>query len=223
MTDAETDAPPADPGTAAFPRPGLPALLGAWLAVAAVAGAARLWLPDWADPAAAAAMLLLPLALWPRPEGMLRPEARRTAPGLLEGLACGLVLVPLFLAGARLAGRFNSGGPEAGVLARAALYQAAAVAVPEEFFFRAFLQRGLESRGGRCFRLAGARLGWGWPAAAALFALAHLVSSGQPAQLLVFFPGLVFGWLWARRESIAGPVVFHVMCNLSLLWTEGLF
>jgi membrane protease YdiL (CAAX protease family) len=220
MTDLQTDGASAAPST---PGPRLPALLGAWVAVAAAAAGLRLWLPSWAGAAAASLMLLAPLALAPRPAELLRPEPRRAGLSLVEGLACGLVLVPLFLAGAWLAGRFNSEEPGAGQLARAALYQVGAVAVPEEFFFRAFLQRGLEARGKGRLRLAGARLGWGWPAAAALFALAHLVATGQPAQLLVFFPGLVFGWLWARRESIAGPVAFHVICNLSLLWTDGLF
>jgi hypothetical protein len=73
-------------------------------------------------------------------------------------------------------------------------------------------------------RLAGAAVGWGLPAAAALFALGHLAGQPRPGALLTFFPGLAFGWLWARRGSLAGPVLLHAACNLALLWVEpGLF
>jgi membrane protease YdiL (CAAX protease family) len=146
------------------------------------------------------------------------------AASALEGLGAGLVLLPLFFAGVWLFWRFKGGDASTPNLARAAATQVLLVAVPEEFFFRAFLQAGMARARRRTVRLLGARLGWELPAASALFALAHLAARQAPQALLVFFPGLVMGWLWARRESLVGPVIFHALCNLSLVLVEpGLF
>jgi membrane protease YdiL (CAAX protease family) len=49
---------------------------------------------------------------------------------------------------------------------------------------------------------------------AMLFALAHVVVDGQPMRLLVFFPGLLFGWLKHRSTSIVPGILFHALCNL---------
>jgi hypothetical protein len=94
-------------------------------------------------------------------------------------------------------------------------------ALPEEFFFRGFLQRHLDGLWPRRARVLGASCGPGLPVAAALFALAHLAVQLRPQALLVFFPGLAFGWLYARRGSIIGPVILHAACNLSLLACPG--
>jgi membrane protease YdiL (CAAX protease family) len=210
----------AQAGTEGARGPGPLRLLGGFLAVAGTAFGTRFLPAEWRDPAVAAAMLALPMLLWPDRAGLFRPEPRRALRSALEGLAAAAVLLPVFFVGVRLFWRFNNPVPEAGGagLARAALFQLAMVAVPEEFFFRAFLQRGLEGLAVRKVRLAGARVGWGFPAAAALFALAHLAVRPHPAALLRFFPGLAMGWLWARRESLAGPVVLHTACNLAALW-----
>lgn len=206
------------------PEPNLTGLLGAFLLVAAAALAGRLWLGDWAAPVAASAMLLLPLLLTRVRTGILGPRVREAGLSLLEGLGAAAVLLPLFFVGVWHLKLFNSEAISSGSLARVALFQVALVAVPEEFFFRGFLQRGLDGLWSGKKKLLGAQVGWGLPATAALFALAHLAAARQPGALLVFFPGLVFGWLWARRRSLAGPVLFHAACNLSLLWVRpGLF
>jgi membrane protease YdiL (CAAX protease family) len=192
--------------------------------VLAVGAAAALWPGPWAAPVLALVMLLAPIALAGPRGAVPRFEPGREARSALEGLAAGAVLIPVFFLGIWLFWRFNSGDVTAGKVARQAGAQLFLVALPEEFFFRAFLQGGLERLARRKLALPGARVGWGLPAAAALFALAHLVAQGAPAALLVFFPGLVFGWLWARRASLAGPVIFHALCNLGLLWVApGLF
>ncbi len=207
-----------------LPEPNLPGLLGAYLLVAAAALAGRLWLGDWAAPVAASVMLLLPVLLTRVRTGILGPGAREAGLSLLEGFGAAAVLLPLFFVVVWSLKLFNSENVSVGGLARAALFQVALVAVPEEFFFRGFLQRGLSRLGSGGKKLLGAQVGWGLPAAAGLFALAHLAATFRPGALLVFFPGLVFGWLWARRRSLVGPVLFHAACNLSLLWVRpGLF
>ncbi len=96
-----------------------------------------------------------------------------------------------------------------------AYHQVVDVALPEEFFFRAYLQTNLNQAWGRPFQIFGARWGWGLPASAVVFALCHLVY-GDVTQLKVFFFGLFAGWLRERTESIAAPVLYHAAGNILL-------
>ena len=36
----------------------------------------------------------------------------------------------------------------------------------------------------------------------------------EPQMLTRFFPGLVFGWMFARTRSILAGTIFHAACNL---------
>jgi membrane protease YdiL (CAAX protease family) len=90
------------------------------------------------------------------------------------------------------------------------------VALPEELFFRAYVQRALGDAWGRPWRFLGARLGPGWVTAAILFGIVHLPVSGGGG-LLRIAPALVFGWLYARRTCVAGPILFHWACNVAIL------
>lgn len=87
------------------------------------------------------------------------------------------------------------------------------IGLPEEFFFRGYLQTQFDQACGRPYHLLGARWGFGLPSAAALFALCHLLYGG-PLRLLVFFPGLLYGWLRARTGTIAVPTLYHAGSNL---------
>jgi hypothetical protein len=89
------------------------------------------------------------------------------------------------------------------------------VALPEELFFRGYLQRRFaralgESPGsGGWLRLTRSNL-----AASAVFALSHLVIGWNPMRLAVFVPSLLFGRLAERTGGIAGSVLLHAACNL---------
>jgi len=103
--------------------------------------------------------------------------------------------------------------PDFAMLAAA---QLVVVALPEELFFRGYLQTRLEEAfaGTRRWRLLGVELGWGWLLTAGLFALGHFVVVADPGTLLTFFPGLVFGWLFAKTRSVLAGALFHAACNL---------
>ncbi len=47
-----------------------------------------------------------------------------------------------------------------------------------------------------------------------LFSLAHLVSFPTVNSLLVFFPSLIFGWVYIRSGSILAPILLHWSANL---------
>jgi membrane protease YdiL (CAAX protease family) len=91
--------------------------------------------------------------------------------------------------------------------------QVLAIALPEEFFFRGYFQTECDRVFGKPRRWLGADCGVGLPLTAAVFAVCHVVFGGLP-RLIVFFPGLLYGWLRARTSTIAVPVVYHAISNL---------
>jgi uncharacterized protein len=88
------------------------------------------------------------------------------------------------------------------------------VALPEELFFRGYVQGRLEDALPPTRMLFGARVGWAWILGAALFAVGHFLVTFEPQMLTRFFPGLVFGWMFARTRSILAGTIFHAACNL---------
>lgn len=101
--------------------------------------------------------------------------------------------------------------PSFGLLAAA---QLVVVALPEELFFRGYLQGRLEDVWPSQWKLFGAKVGGAWVATAALFALGHFFVTFEPQMLTRFFPGLVFGWMYSRTRSILAGTLFHAACNL---------
>ncbi len=95
-----------------------------------------------------------------------------------------------------------------------ALAQVVVVAIPEELFFRAYVQGRLEEVWRPTVRVLGAPLGRAWFLTAVLFGLGHFLVTFEPQMLTRFFPGLVFGWMYARTRSIFASVLFHASCNL---------
>jgi uncharacterized protein len=178
--------------------------------------------------------------------GFLAAGGARHASELLRGawqglLACALVF-PLFVAAfvgfTGLVPRLPAGlaavlSPYVGApafsfrlpesFALALVLQVLVVALPEELFYRGWLQtawaRLAPERG---LTVLGARLGHGFFATQALFAAGHLIS-GQPWRLATFFPGLLFGWLRARTGSVVAAVVAHALSNLLLQTLERSF
>jgi len=94
------------------------------------------------------------------------------------------------------------------------LGQVLVTALPEEAFFRGYLQTSLDAAWPPRWRVLGATLGPSWIVTAAIFAVGHLLTIHNPARLAVFFPALLFGWLRARTGGIGASVGFHASCNL---------
>ena len=145
---------------------------------------------------------------------------RAWARGAAVGAGVGLVVLPAFglalVAALRALGQATVLAPRLpDGLAWAAATQVLVVALPEELFYRGWMQTAWARRGpGR--RVLGATLGPGFLATQALFAAGHLVTL-QPWRLATFFPGLLFGWLRARTGDVAAPVVLHALSNLFLV------
>ena len=88
------------------------------------------------------------------------------------------------------------------------------IALPEEAFYRGYLQSALDEVYKPRWRVFGAELGPSLLITSALFALGHLCTEFNAARLAVFFPSLVFGYLRARTGGVGAGLVFHALCNL---------
>lgn len=103
------------------------------------------------------------------------------------------------------------------------LAQFVMVALPEEAFFRGYIQTTLFDAEKSRVRILGASIApKAFIAQAVLFALVHFVVDMNPARLAVFFPALAFGWMRALRGGIGAALVFHALCNIfSEILTRG--
>ncbi len=143
--------------------------------------------------------------------------------GLLDGGLAILIFISLFIVVVWQFGRLEPSVGGSRELFAKILVCLALTAIPEELFFRGFLQRRVASFLGTKEKLAGFSRPLALLIVAVVFALVHVIAFCSAGALLVFFPALVFGQLWNRRESVAGGVIFHAACNLSLLWVNVSF
>ena len=88
------------------------------------------------------------------------------------------------------------------------------IALPEEAFYRGYLQTRLDQVWAPRWRVLGADLGPGILATSVIFALGHIATQHDPARLAVFFPSLLFGWMRSRTRGIGAGVAFHAICNI---------
>lgn len=161
-----------------------------WIAIALLAAAAA---TPWGGQAnlLLALLLLLPLA-----------DRRWKPPPFPRGARQCIVWAMLTAVIAVLALRF----PDQRAYAVETLVFAA---LPEEWFFRGYLQD---------------RLGRNWRAnlvASVIFALLHGLSRNWTNAALVFAPSLFFGWLYLRTRDLPLVVLVHALGNLlvAIAWT----
>ena len=96
----------------------------------------------------------------------------------------------------------------------AILGQLLVIALPEEAFYRGYVQSSLERRWGRSIRVFGLPVTTANVATSAVFAVGHLLTIPNPARLAVFFPSLLFGALRTRTGGIGAGVLLHALANL---------
>ena len=95
-----------------------------------------------------------------------------------------------------------------------ALTQLLVVALPEEAFFRGYLQTRLADRWSGRSVLGVALDPRVWLLQAACFSVIHFAAIPDPQRLAVFFPGLLFGLLRAWRGGIGAAMLLHAMSNV---------
>ena len=96
------------------------------------------------------------------------------------------------------------------------------VALPEEFFYRGYLQSRLKLVWPGGPRVLGVTVGPAFLVVALLFALGHLAVF-HVWRLAVFFPALLFGYLRERTGTVLGCTLLHATFNLYSLFLETSF
>jgi membrane protease YdiL (CAAX protease family) len=95
------------------------------------------------------------------------------------------------------------------------LFQFLYAALPEELFFRGYVQ-------GRVARLVETKARQNRSFAryfaiglsAGIFGLSHVLVVGDLAAALTLLPGLIFAWAYATSKSLVGPVLLHGAANV---------
>jgi len=215
-----------------------PDVLLAWaLGLGASYGAWRL-LPEGAGwIGASLAWVVVPLALCASGRGrlaMLGLWPARPLRAAAVFLVVAALVLPLFGLGyVFFCQRFLGSGawawPPAASLLPLVGFHLMRAGLPEEIFFRGYVQGALARR--QSFGRGTGSLGnvQAIAGASALFALTHVAFLASPfslyaaGRLLTFFPGLLFGLLREKTGSIYASALFHALCNAWLLWLQAGF
>jgi membrane protease YdiL (CAAX protease family) len=96
------------------------------------------------------------------------------------------------------------------------------VALPEEFFYRGYLQGRLKAAWPSGAQFLGVKVGPAFLLVAVLFALGHLAVF-HVWRLAVFFPALLFGFMRERTGTILGSTLLHALFNLYSMFLEASF
>ncbi|HSA34187.1 MAG TPA: CPBP family glutamic-type intramembrane protease [bacterium] len=166
-------------------------------------------------------LLLFLLPFFGAPVAILVGRLAWPASGLREfaWLSAAIVVLfpPAFFLYHFVVGGIVPAAPEAsGLLAalRKSAILAIVAALPEEFFFRGWLQQtAFAHLTRRLFLFITARN----LLTSALFGVAHAVAFLNPLSAATFFPSLLFGWLTERSGgSVVPSVLLHTVANLVL-------
>lgn len=103
------------------------------------------------------------------------------------------------------------------------LYHLFFVAVPEEMFYRGYMQTRLDELWGKRWSVFGVLLGPGWLVTCFVFAIGHSVVQVQWWHIFIVFPSLIFGWLRERTGSIVAGALFHAICNIGVAFLDTLY
>lgn len=95
-------------------------------------------------------------------------------------------------------------------------------ALPEEFFYRGYVQTRLRDAWPRGRLFLGVRLGPSFWLTALLFALGHLAIF-EVYRLYVFIPALLFAYLRERTGTVMGAALLHAAANLFQRFLEVSF
>ena len=96
------------------------------------------------------------------------------------------------------------------------LIQLLCIALPEEFFFRGYIQTAVQKIVKNTEKFAKYSVVLSIMISALLFALIHLPSGGA-IRLLTFFPGLLFGFIRYKTNGLLGAIFCHAMCNMMMI------
>jgi uncharacterized protein len=103
------------------------------------------------------------------------------------------------------------------------LYHVFFVAIPEEMFYRGYLQSRLDEVLPPRWSVLGTMVGPGLLATCVLFAFGHSLVILQWWHVFIIVPSLVFGWLRIRTGDVIAGALFHASCNVTVAVLDTLY
>ena len=97
------------------------------------------------------------------------------------------------------------------------------VAIPEEVFYRGYLQTRFDEHFGTPWKVLGVNVGWGLVLTCVLFAFGHSLIAPQWWHAFIFFPSLVFGWMRAKTGGPMAGALFHAWSNVTVATLDTLY
>ena len=97
------------------------------------------------------------------------------------------------------------------------------VAIPEEFFYRGYMQTRLDEYYPKNISIFGTSIGKGLVYSSILFAFGHSIVQLQWWHFAIFFPSLIFGWMRERSGGILAGAMFHACCNVGITILDTMY
>ncbi len=94
------------------------------------------------------------------------------------------------------------------------------VAIPEEMFYRGYMQSRLDELWPTRWNVAGVMMGPGWLLTCVLFAFGHSIVVVQWWHFAIIIPSLVFGWLRNKTNDILAGAFFHAWRNITVAFLD---
>lgn len=188
------------------------------------------WMFEYRSLIFAAVLLYIPLVIGHRHRNYLvfvETSPRHILRSLKTFLVWVAIIFPPYALGVHLWARFIWGAqafhvaplPDLNLI----LSQVLVIALPEETFFRGYVQTRFQQIFKPRWRLFGAHLGWGWILTSVVFALAHSIIQYQWWHFAIFFPSLLFGFLREKTDGLLAPILCHAFSNLFMAWIVGCY
>lgn len=97
------------------------------------------------------------------------------------------------------------------------------VAIPEEFFYRGYMQTRLAEIYPPRWTVLGTKVGPALLITCVLFAFGHTLVQFQWWHFAIFFPSLVFGWLRNRSGGVVAGAFFHAWANITVSTLDTMY
>jgi hypothetical protein len=96
-------------------------------------------------------------------------------------------------------------------------------AIPEEMFYRGYVQTRLNELYPKRWRIFGTEVGPGLLITCVIFAFGHSLVVVQWWHVFIILPSLAFGWLRERTDNIVAGAFFHAWCNVTVATLDTLY
>ena len=97
------------------------------------------------------------------------------------------------------------------------------VAIPEEFFYRGYMQGRFAEIYKKKWNIFGVSMGWGSVITSIFFAFGHSIVMHQWWHFAIFFPSMLFAWMREKSGGVVAGAMFHATCNIGITVLDTLY